>query len=53
VAKIILDLELEKESYWYNKANAFSLIIALYEKYNDVKKLGKDELRRSEVLINV
>ncbi|MEH7442065.1 DUF262 domain-containing protein [Bacillus sp. JJ1122] len=46
VAKTILDLELENNSYWYNKANAFSLITALYEKYEAVKALGNEELRR-------
>jgi Protein of unknown function DUF262 len=46
VAKIILDLDLEESSYWYNKANAFSLIIALYERYEAVKSIRSEELKR-------
>lgn len=32
VSNFILNLNFDEKSYWYNKANSFSLIIALYEK---------------------
>jgi hypothetical protein len=36
VAKIYLDLKLPTGSYWYNKANFFSLLIVLFENHDDV-----------------
>ncbi|MBG9447292.1 DUF262 domain-containing protein [Cytobacillus firmus] len=48
VAKLILELELGDESYWYNKANAFSLIIALYEKLDNIK-CSQNELKNKLV----
>ncbi|MFS0601125.1 DUF262 domain-containing protein [Peribacillus frigoritolerans] len=44
VAKFILELGLEVDSYWFNKANAFSLIIALYEKHRTLREINKDKL---------
>ncbi|WP_043978146.1 DUF262 domain-containing protein [Priestia megaterium] len=45
VSKFILDLKLDKESYWYNKANAFSLIVALLEKVTVFSKINKEAFR--------
>lgn len=47
VCKFILSLELDEKSYWYNKANAFSLIIALYNNFSYVLETNKSKFKEA------
>lgn len=46
IASIILRLKLRKDSYWLNKANIFSLIIAFYNNYNRIILIGEKEIKK-------
>jgi hypothetical protein len=46
VAKKILELDLPTNSYWYNKANFFSLVIFFYNNYsNGVQKMNAKDIK--------
>ncbi|WP_411735612.1 DUF262 domain-containing protein [Paenibacillus sp. M2] len=44
VAKLIMSMDLDTKSYWYNKANAFTLITSLYEKIENLD-ISVEELK--------
>ncbi|MHA4046555.1 DUF262 domain-containing protein [Bacillus cereus] len=45
VATFILKMKFKKSSYWYNKANSFSLIYALYTEINNLDYLSANKLK--------
>lgn len=45
IAKKILQLRLKKNSYWYNKANMFTLILTFYERYEDVMQIPEKSIK--------
>lgn len=47
IAKKINRMKLPRSSYWYNKANMFSLIIALYNNYSDVQNIDDSSLKKA------
>lgn len=44
-ANIILNMKFHKKSYWYNKSNIFSLIVALANSIKDGKEVNEGQLR--------
>jgi hypothetical protein len=46
VAKFIVELKLPEGSYWFNKANAFSLFIGLHSNLSKISALNKPKLRQ-------
>jgi hypothetical protein len=44
-AVIVLNLKLKAKSYWHNKANIFSLLVAISTFLKDGKQLNQDELQ--------
>ena len=47
VAKKILSLGLRENSYWYNKANSFSLIYSLFKNWEKINKIDSSSLKNS------
>lgn len=45
VARKILKLKLKKNSYWYNKANMFSLLLVFYERYDDIINIPEGKIK--------
>lgn len=45
IAKTILKLKLKKSTYWYNKATIFSLIIACYNHFDELKDSDIQDLK--------
>lgn len=45
VANKILKLKLKKNSYWYNKANMFSIIVAFYNNYDKVLAMDNKTIK--------
>lgn len=45
VAKFLIDLDLPGDSYWYNKANAFSLFLVLFTNVTKITAINKILLR--------
>lgn len=50
VSEKILKLRLKKDSYWYNKANLFSLVIGFYNNFDKIINLPEAEIK--ETLVN-
>lgn len=46
-AKIVLDFKLKSRSYWYNKANIFSLIVAIAQSLKDGVEFDHDRLKEA------
>ncbi len=45
VANKILKVKFKKKSYWYNKANMYSIIIAFYNNYSEVELMDNIEIK--------
>ncbi len=48
IAEFILKMKLKSTSYWYNKANIFSLIIALFQNFDSLEDI--DQIMLKDVL---
>lgn len=46
VAEFVLSMKLKSGSYWYNKANGFSLIMALYQNMGDLAAINPSTLKK-------
>ncbi|MGB0368018.1 MAG: DUF262 domain-containing protein [Flavobacteriales bacterium] len=46
VALFYLSLRLKKTSYWYNKANFFTLVVLFYNNIDRLSLIGKEEVKR-------
>ena len=49
IASKILKLRLRKDSYWLNKANLFSLMIAFYNNYDSIILINEKEIKKALV----
>lgn len=45
ISEKIIKLKLKKDSYWYNKANMFSLLVALYNNYEKIKGIKESSIK--------
>lgn len=45
ISSLILKLKLRKDSYWLNKANIFSIMIAFYNNYNRIIIMSEKEIK--------
>jgi hypothetical protein len=49
-AKLYLDMHLPKESYWYNKANFFSILIYIYNNYDELVSSSTPKFMKEKLL---
>jgi hypothetical protein len=47
VAEFVLGMKMKSGSYWYNKANAFSLIVALFQNFSNLSEIDSAALKKT------